>query len=67
MELPGTFFLNDIHVKTFITLDRGQLRNNPNKRRHLSKGTSYIENLDYVMLTIFKIIKNEILRQNVIF
>ena len=49
-----------MYVKPFITLDRGQFRNNPNNIAYLSKGTTYIENLDYVILIEFKIIKNEI-------
>ena len=49
-----------MYVKPFITLDRGQFRNNPNNIAYLSKGTSYIENIDYVILIELKIIKNEI-------
>ena len=52
-----------MYVKPFITLDRGQLRNNPNNRGYLSKETSYMENLNYVILTEFKIIKNEFWEQ----
>ena len=46
---PWNFFWIGMYVKPFITLDRGQLRDNPNKIGHLSKGTSYIENFDYVI------------------
>ena len=56
-----------MYVKPFITLDRGQFRNNPNNIAYLPKGTSYIENLDYVILIEFKIIKNEFWEQLFIF
>ena len=49
-----------MYVKPFITPDREQFRNNPNNIAYLYKGTSYIENLDYVILIELKIIKNEI-------
>ena len=60
---PWYSFWNGMYVKPFITLDRGQLRDNPNKIWHLSKGTFYIENLDYVILTELKIIMNEFLEE----
>ena len=56
-----------MYVKPFITLGRGQFRNNPNNIAYLSKGNSYIENLDYVILIEFKIIKNEFWEQLFIF
>ena len=43
----------------FIIPDRGKLGINSNNREYLSKKTSYIENLDYVILTEFNIIENE--------
>ena len=48
-----------MYVKLFIILDIGQLRINPSNRGYLSKGISYIESLEYVILTKIKIIKNE--------
>ena len=56
-----------MYVKPFITLDRGELGINPNNRGYLSKATFYIKNFDYVILTEFKIIKNEFWEQIFIF
>ena len=66
MVLPR-FFLIDTYVKPFIILDIGKLGINPNNREYLFKETSYIENLDYVMLTEFIIIENEFWEQFFIF
>ena len=44
-------FLNCHVCKTFITLGIGKLRINQNNRGYLSKGTSYIGNLDYICNT----------------
>ena len=48
-----------MYVKLFITFGIGQLRFNPSNRGYLSKGISYIESLEYVILTKIKLIKNE--------
>ena len=48
-----------MYIKPFITLDKGNLGNNPIYRGYISKEATYIENLDYLILTEFKILKNE--------